>query len=198
MKDSSSSATAGPPHRRLRHGLIVGEVALAIVLATGALVLTRSASALHDVPRGVVVDRVMTAQIALNDPVYEDRQRLIRVAAAVMNRLRGLPGIDVATLVNYPPLAMIRVGVPVVIEDAPSPPEGRAPVARYFVTAPDYFRAAGIPLVAGRDFAAGDDVDHQRVAIVSERFARRFWNTKDVVGRRVMARFPQSCLTPAL
>jgi putative ABC transport system permease protein len=192
LKESAPGATAGPANRRLRQALVIAEVALAIVLAASAVVLTRSASALHGLPRGVAVDRVMTAQVALNDPAYADPRRLVRAADAIVQRLRASPGIEVAALVNYPPLAMIRVGVPVVAEGVPPSPDGRTPIARYFVTAPEYFRAAGIPLGFGRDFTSSDDVDHQRVAIVSERFARRFWNSSDVVGRRVMAKFPHS------
>ena len=192
LKDSAPGTTAGVVHRRLRQALVVGEVALAIVLAASAVVLTRSAFALHGAARGVTVDRVMTAQVALNDPAYTDPRRLVQVAASIVDRLRVSPGIDVATLVNYPPLATIRVGVPVTVDGEAPAPEGRTPVARYFVIAPDYFHAASIPLVLGRDFSSRDDVDHQPVAIVSERFARRFWSTTDVIGRRVMARFPPS------
>ena len=192
LKDSAKSATAGVSHRRLRHGLVVVEIALAIVLAASAIVLTRSASALHGLPRGVTVDGVMTAQVALNDPVYADRRRLVETAAAIVRRLGESPGIGVATLVNYPPLAMIRVGVSVIAEGVAPEPEHGAPPVRYFVIGPDYFRATGIAIAYGRDFLPSDDADHRSVAIVSERFAQRFWGSLDVVGRRVTAKFPAS------
>jgi putative ABC transport system permease protein len=192
LKDSAPATTAGLAHRHLRQLLVIGEVALAIVLGASAMVLTRSAAALHGLARGVAVDRVMTAQVALNDPAYADPRRLVRTSGAIVDRLRAAPGIDVATLINYPPLSMIRVGVPFVVDGVPAAAQDRAPVARYFVTAPNYFRAAGIPIVFGRDFTADDDVDHLSVAIVSEGLARRYWSTADAVGRRIMARFPQS------
>jgi putative ABC transport system permease protein len=192
LKDSTPGTTVGLSHRRLRHALVATEVALAIVLAASAIALTRSATALHGLSRGMTVEGVMTAQVALNDPAYDDPRRLVDAANAIVRRLTASPEVGVATLVNYPPLAMIRVGVPVVAEGVAPAPEDGGPSVRYFVVAPDYFRATGISIPFGRDFRPSDDLDHQNVAIVSERFAQRFWNTTDVVGRRVMTKFPAS------
>ena len=198
LKESSTGVTAGGSSTRLRQGLIVAEIALAIVLAASAVVLARSAIALHAMARGVTVDRIMTAQVALNDPRFADRGRLVRVTSAIADRLRSTPGIDAAAIVNYLPLALIRVGIRMEIEGfVPSP--GQVPVARYFTVDPDYLRVAGIALVAGRSFTAADDMDHAGVAIVSETFARRFWNdassasaAQAAIGRRVRPDFPQS------
>jgi putative ABC transport system permease protein len=191
LKDSTHGVTTGMPNRRLRHALIVGELALSIVLTASALTLARSALALQSFTRGVTVDGVMTAQVALNDPRYADTERLVRVATSMLERLSTSPGIDAAALVNYPPLSMIRVGVPVTIEGQ-APPPGQPWIARYWVAAPGYFHAAGIRLLVGRDFTSADDRTRGGVAIVSETFARRFWNTIDVVGKRLRPAFPKS------
>jgi putative ABC transport system permease protein len=192
LKDSTPGATTGVSHRRLRQALVAGEIALAIVLAASALVLTRSASALHGFARGVTVDGVMTAQVALNDRAYDDPARLVRTTGAIVDRLRASSGIAIASLVNYPPMSMIRVGVALALDGHPPEDRNRAPIARYFAIGPDYFRAAGIPLVRGRYFAATDDMNRVGVAIVSEGFARRFWNTTDVIGRQVEPLFVRS------
>jgi putative ABC transport system permease protein len=191
LKDSTHGVTTGMPNRGLRHALIVGEVALSIVLTTSALALTRSALALHSLARGVTVDGVMTAQVALNDPRYGETGRLVRVAASMLERLSTSPGIDAAALVNYPPLSLIRVGVPVAIEGQ-APPPGQLWIARYWVIAPGYFHTVGIRLLVGRDFTSADDRTRAGVAVVSETFARRFWDTIDVVGKRVRPVFPKS------
>jgi putative ABC transport system permease protein len=191
LKDSTHGVTSGMPNRGLRHALIVGELALSIVLTASALALTRSALGLHSLARGVTVDGVMTAQVALNDPRYADTDRLVRVATYMLERLSTSPGIDASALVNYPPLSVIRVGVPVTIEgQAPAP--GQLWIARYWVIAPGYFHTAGIRLLVGRDFTLADDRTRGGVAIVSETFARRFWNTTDVVGKRLRPVFPKS------
>jgi len=192
LKDSTHGVTAGVSNRRLRQALIVGEIALSIVLTVAALALTFSAIRLHDLARGVSIDRVMTAQVALNDPQYDDdAERLVRTVNAIVDRLSSSPLVEAAALVNYPPLALIRVGVRLTIEGIPAPSD-RPWIARYFVTSPGYFRTAGVQMIAGRDFTAADDMKHADVAIVSETFARRFWNTTDVIGRRVQPEFPPS------
>jgi len=189
LKDSTHGVTTAASNRRLRGALIVAELALAIVLTSAAVALTRSAAALHGLARGVSVDGVMTAQLALNDPRYADPDRMVRTASAIVERLGRSPAVEVAALVNYVPLALIRVGVPLAVEGVPPPSADRPWMARYFVVSPEYFRAVGIDLVAGRLFTAADDRAHANVAIVSERFARRFWDRVDVVGRRVTPDF---------
>ena len=192
LKDSTHGVTTGTSNRRLRSALIVGELALAIVLAVAAVALTRSAVALHAVARGITVDGVMTAQIALNDRRYADPDLMARTTSAILERLSRAPKVDVAALVNYVPLALIRVGAQMTIEGVPPLSPDRPWIARYFTVSPDYFRAVGIDVIAGRSFTAADDRSHAGVVIVSERFARRFWNRVDVVGRRVTPDFGQS------
>src|SRR5438445_11571217 len=109
----------------------------------------------------------------------------------MLELLRTSPGIDAAALVNYPPLSVSRVGVPVTIEGQPPPP-GQLWIARYWVAAPGYFHTAGVRLLVGRDFTSADDRTRGGVAIVGETFARRFWNTTDVVGKRLRPTFPKS------
>jgi putative ABC transport system permease protein len=192
LKESGQAVAGGPSSRRVRQALIVAELALAIVLTVSAVTLTRSAIALHDLTRGVSVDGVMTAQIALNDPRYASPELMVQTAAAIVERLRRSPAIDAAALVNYVPLALIRVGARVAVEGVPPPSADRPWVARYFVISPEYFSAVGIPMITGRDFNAADDRAHGGVAIISETFARRFWNTTDVVGRHITPNFGES------
>jgi putative ABC transport system permease protein len=192
LKESGQAVAGGPSSRRVRQALIVAELALAIVLTVSAVTLTRSAIALHDLTRGVSVDGVMTAQIALNDPRYASPELMVQTADAIVERLRRSPAIDAAALVNYVPLALIRVGARVAVEGVPPPSVDRPWVARYFVISPEYFSAVGIPMITGRDFNAADDRAHGGVAIISETFARRFWNTTDVVGRHITPNFGES------
>jgi predicted permease len=192
LKDSSQGVSAGVSNRRLRHALIVGELALSIVLTASALALTRSALALHGLARGFAVDNMMTGQVSLNDPRHADTARLVRVASSMLDRLGASPGIVSAALVNYPPVSLIRVGVPVWIEGHPPAAADRPWIARYWVAAPNYFRTAGIPMLAGRDFTTADDATRPGVAIVSETFARRFWPGTTVIGRHLKPEFPES------
>ena len=192
LKESTHGVTSGVSNRRLRHSLIVVEVALAIVLAVAALALTRSASALHGLARGVATAGVMTAQLALNDARYADPAQMARTTTAIVDRIEQSASVDCAALVNYMPLSSIFLVTPIAVEGSPPPAADRPWLARYFVVSANYHRAVGIPIVRGRDFTAADDRDHAGVAIVSEAFARRFWNTTDAIGRRITPDFGQS------
>jgi putative ABC transport system permease protein len=194
LKDSTHGVTASLSNRRLRHALVIGELALAIVLTASALALTRSALTLNGLARGVTVDHVMTAQVSLQGPRYDEPEQLVHAATAMLDRVGASPGIATAALVNYPPMSLIRVGVPVSIEGHPAPQPDQPWLARYWVASPGYFRTAGIPIRAGRDFTAADDAVSPGVAIASESFARRFWNSIEVIGRRVRTEFPESNL----
>ncbi len=192
LKDSTHGVTTGLSNRRLRQALVVGEIALAVVLAASALALTRSAIGLQAVDRGLDTAGVMTAKVSFNSPQYADAGVLARTGTAIAHRLAAAPGLAAAAIVNYPPLSQIRVGVPVEVEGRAEQPGDEPAAARFWVVSPGYFAAAGIRLKAGRDFTDGDNEDAPGVAIVSEKFAERYWHTTDVIGRHVTGKFSGS------
>src|SRR5256885_15771856 len=122
-------------------------MAVAMGLAVAALALTRRAITLHDPDRGVPIAGVMTAQLALNDPRYDDPDQMVRTTTAIVERLSQSPSIEVAALVNYMPLSAIVLVSPVAIEGSPPPAADRPWLMRYFVVSPNYLRAVGIPIV---------------------------------------------------
>jgi putative ABC transport system permease protein len=191
LKDSPHGATSGATHRRARAVLVATELALSIVLLTSALELTRGALALNRMDRGVDAGRVMTAQLSLSGPRYDDTARLTQLVDRVLERLTTAAGVEAASLVNYPPLSAIGTSVPVAIEGQTALP-GSEPRALNWIVAPGYFNTVGIPLLAGRDFRTGDANGSAGVAIVSRRFALRFWGRADVIGQRLTPLFPQS------
>jgi putative ABC transport system permease protein len=190
LKESSHQATSGVGHRRIRATLIIAELALSIVLLTSALEVIRNALTLNAMDRGVDVDRVMTGQLSLNGPRYDDPQRLTQFADAVLARLTASAGIEGASLVNYPPLSIVGTSFPIAIDGRPQMP-GAEPRALCWIVAPRYFATIGIPIVSGRDFLPGDTNDGAGVAIVSRRLAQRFWNG-DAIGERLTVLFPRS------
>jgi putative ABC transport system permease protein len=191
LKDSSPGVTTGVANRRLRSALVVGELALSIVLLTSALQLTARALSLNDMDRGVDVDRVMTAQVALNAPRYGEPVGLTQFADAVLARLAASPGIASASIVNYPPLHVIGTSFPIAVEGRADAP-GREPRALCWTVAPRYFETVGIPVRAGRDFTPGDTRDSQGVVIVSRQLAQRFWGRSEVLGERLTVLVPES------
>jgi predicted permease len=191
LKDSSYGTTGGTPQRRLRGALVAVELALSIVLVTAAIELTRNALALNSMDRGVDESRVMTAQLALNAPQYADTRRLTGFADAVLDRLVAAPAVGSASLVNYPPLYIVGTGGPVAIEGQPAAP-GAEPVAQFWVVAPRYFSTLGLRVLSGRDFDRRDTRDAPGVAIVSRRFAARFWPDTTAIGQHLTPLLPES------
>jgi putative ABC transport system permease protein len=191
LKGSSHGVTQGPAHRRLRGALVAAELALSIVLLTTAFALIESVLTLHALDRGVAADRVMTAQVALNAPRYDDTRALTRFADTTLTRLQASAGVEQASLVNYPPLSVVGTSFPIAIDGRAEPP-GTEPLALCWVVAPRYFATVGIPLLTGRDFDQQDTTERLPVAIVSQTLARRFWGRTDVIGQRLTVLFPQS------
>src|SRR5437870_2501427 len=180
LKDLTHGVTVGISNRHLRHALIIGELALSIVLTASALALTRSAVALQVLPRGLAIDGVMTAQVTLNDPRYLDTGRLVHTTSSMLDRLAAAPAVADAALVNYPPLALIRVGVPVSLEGHPPPTD--LPLGARYCVATLVARTRGGPAEAAapaiREAARGADAqapvsyEMSLDAVIGETFAR--------------------------
>lgn len=196
LKEGERSGT-GVSHGRFRDGLVIGEIALALVLLVGAGLMIRSAVRLAQVDPGFDPENVVTMRVEPPDarffglartPDGIDFQKLVRAVGSyttgLLARVRPLPGVeDVATVF---PLPMIgdTASFEVAPEGMPEPASGKYPsVCRYSITG-GYFHVMGIPIRKGRTFSDSDDLDAPRVAIVNETMAARFWPGEDPVGRR--------------
>jgi predicted permease len=174
----------------------VAEVALSLVLLAGAGLLTRSFVALQRVAPGFVPDGVMTAGLLMPigsrfDPVAEG-PRWAASFGAYIERLAAIPGVVAAGGVSSLPLSGAVETASFVVEGRPTPPGAQHPSADYAVATADYFRAIGIPLIAGRTFDARDDPSGVRVIVVSAAFARSTWPdvpVREVLGRRILLGF---------
>jgi len=188
LKDSAAGMSPGVSSRRLRQMLVVGEIALSIVVLTGAFALGRSARTLVTMPRGIDTEHVMTAQLALNGPTYDDPAQMTRLADRLTARLESAPELEHATITTYPPLSIIGITIALHI-DGRSEGRGLDPYAQYWVVSPRYFETLRIPILEGRDFNAADRRETTPVAIVSRRFAERFWGRGNPIGREITPLF---------
>ena len=159
---------------RLRSGLVVTQVALAVVLLVGAGLLIRSVHRLGGADLGFQPDDVLAVSLALPASRYGQDVERIAFHDALMERLRGLPGVLAAGATGALPLAGDDRDADFLIQGEP-PPGPAAPNATWVrpVTG-GYFYAMGIDLLAGRDFAASDDLEAEPVVIVNEALARRY------------------------
>ncbi|MBX6365432.1 MAG: ABC transporter permease, partial [Gemmatimonadetes bacterium] len=181
----------GAARHRLARALVVAEVALATMLVSAAGLLIKSFRRLLEVDPGFRVERVVSAAVAPPLSRYPDDVARRRFYAALLERARALPGVDAAAVAGAVPLGKGAYGSVFSIEGRPDPATetGEWPFAFPRVTAhPEYFRALGIPVVAGRAFTAADAEDAPPVVLVSRALAARYWPGGGAIGARI--RFP--------
>ncbi len=187
LKEGSRSASAGSGLRSLRGWLVVGEIALAIILLSGAGLMVRSFIRLMEVDHGYRAEQVLTARIELPRSRYRVGNRAWEFHRELLERVRSIPGVEAAGTINHTPLAGYSMIAFFGIEGAPKPdPEKDSPLP-LGVVSEDYFRTAGIRLIEGRNFGSEDRADSQPVAMVNEAFARRFFPDQSPIGKRIGA-----------
>ena len=167
----SARAVAGLNVRGL---LLVVQVSLSIVLLIGTALLIESVSRLRGVNLGFNPSNVLTANLSLAPARYDTDQKRSEFFEQLVQRMGASPGIRNAAAAMFLPM-MGYAGSPV--QDAAQPllKLNERPIATISVVTPGYFQTLGIPLRRGRDFTARDKEDAQRVAIIDEALARRFW-----------------------
>lgn len=184
LKEGGRSLGSGSPRDRVRTGLLVAEVALALVLLAGAGLLIRSAIGLQQVAIGFDSAGVLTAQIALPHADYPEPVRAVAAVQRVVDDARRIPGVESAGAVSILPLSHNDSSSTLEIEGHPVPVEKRLEASTREVS-PGYFQAMRIPVLHGRDFTAGDRAGAPGVVAVSPAMARLAWPGEDPVGKRL-------------
>lgn len=168
----------------LRSLLVAAEVALAIVLLTGAGLLVRSALYLQTVDIGIDGQNVLTARVSLPAAGYEEPARTEQAFLDLVARLSQTSTIEAAAVSSSAPMAPGGSNNGLVPEGKTFDPNDFV-LGRLGIIGGDYFRALRIPLVAGRAFTADDRRGSTRVMILSEGAARRLFPGESAVGKRV-------------
>ena len=171
---------------RLRGALVVAEVALALVLLAGAGLMMKSFLRLQGIDPGFKQDKVLTMVMRLPGAKYTEDQQMVAFYRQAGERLRALPGVLDAGMVNYLPLyggLGARTGF--TVEGRPAPPDGEGPSADVRVTDASYFRTMGIPLLRGRGFTDSEIAEARHVVLISESMARQHFPGEDPIGKRV-------------
>ena len=182
---SGAGAGAQPVRRRLRAALVVGQIALALVLLAGTGLLLRSLDRLQRVPTGFDEERLLVLPITPPSSRYETPERALQLYREVARAVSTVPGVQSVALTNHVPLSGASIDTPLEVEGAIRRETDQA-LFRVVDTA--YFRTAGIPIVRGRDFTAGD-LDHPGdAALVNEALAARYWPGGDALGKRITVR----------
>jgi predicted permease len=182
LGDGSRTATGGRATRLVRHGLVVSQVALSVVLLIAATLLFTSFRHLLEIDAGFSRERVTTATIFPPPSRYPDSQAVVGLSTRLLDRVRMIPGVEAAGITSN--IALSGFASPMAVSATRTSEGGEAAVVPSVVAVTaGYFEAMGTPLVRGRYFADSDRDDTLPVAIVDDHLATRLWSGEDPIGK---------------
>jgi putative ABC transport system permease protein len=185
LKEAGRSMSGGASRQRMRNILVVSEIALALVLLVGAGLLLKSFWRLQRVDPGFNPQNVLTMRMMLPYETYAKPAQRGAFYKSVLERISSTPGVESASASSRLALTQATTSGTVSGENSAVGP-GDLPVeAEWRWITPDYFRAMGITMLAGRDFGAADAEGSPPVVIVDESFANRFYPNGDALGKRI-------------
>jgi len=164
--------------------LVITEVALALVLLTGAGLLVNSFIRLQNVPTGVQADQLVAMSINLPRATYRDAQARLMFIDRLMPRLAALPGLKSVAVGSNLPLDVGLQGTEFKVTGEPVN-STNSPHTHVSIVSPGYFQTLGISILQGRDFSASDTRDAPGVVIINSELARKYFGAQNPIGRRV-------------
>lgn len=170
---------------RLRNGLVVAQMAIALVLLMGAALTAKSFWNLMQVSPGFRTEQVLAARVSLPASRYPDALRIAAFQRELLERVGNLPGIQSAGLTAYLPLSGMDNAWVFTIEGRPPLPVGMYNSAKYRPVSAGYFETIGIPVLHGRGFTTADAEDSPPVVIINESMARLNWGEENPLGKRL-------------
>ena len=187
MGGTSRTASAGRSRQRSRNGLVIAQVAMALVLLVSALLMIRTFAALRDVEPGFAdPQHLQTMHIWIPDLLVSDPQMATRVQNNIADKLAAIPGVASVGFAGAVPMENIDPNWDEIRVEGKNYEGGEPPLRLFNFISPGYFNAMGTRLVAGRDFTWTDIYGLRPGVIVSENFARESWGSASAaVGKRL-------------
>lgn len=187
LKADTAASVGGRSRARVRAGLVFLQVALGFVLIVGASLVIKSLHHMRTASPGFDADRVLVTYLDLAAAGY-DAGRANVFKDRLVEQIDAIPGVESAAFVAGPPFAYAGGASAPVAIDGYVPRADEVPTVDYTQIGPGYLATLGIPLVAGREFTRDDNETSDRVAIVNEMMATRYWRGRDPVGSRLLIR----------
>ena len=188
LKEGGHGTTRGSPGRRVRHVLVVAEIALAFVLLVASGLLIRSSFKLLAIDPGFTAANVLTAGLPINQEQHPDPVELNAYLASIRAAVEAVPGVRDTAITSALPLQGWGYGVPYSIAGRELRDQGNRRPAFFKIVSPSYFEVLGIKLRAGRVLSDSDTADGPPVAVINDALARREFPGEDPIGRRVLVR----------
>jgi putative ABC transport system permease protein len=189
LKEGPGRAGSDSVGNRTRSVLVVAEVALSLMLLIAAGLLIRSLAMLRNVNPGFDPNHAVTMQISIPSAKFSEPIQQIRFYDRVLERVRALPGVQSAGLIDDLPLNEEGSMQPISIEGRPVVPMADMPEVSVRLISSDYLRAMRIPLFRGRDISDSDAESRSGGILISESMAKQFWPGEDAVGKRLTLYF---------
>src|SRR5436190_10750938 len=190
LKDDSRGTTSAGLGR-ISSGLVIAELAISCGLLIAAGLMTKSVVQLKDIQMPFAIERVLTSRVDLPRDRYPDSAASIRFFEALLPKLRGVPGVEAATLSDGLPAAGNGT-VPVQIEGKSYATDSDSPIAREGIVTEGYFDTFQVRVKSGREFTPADTATATPVAIVNDTFARLHFPGVDPVGHQMKKARPGS------
>ena len=172
---------------RLRAGLVVAEIAAAVMLLVGAGLLARTFAELRRVDLGFDTGKLLVLRITPDAARYRTNAQTVDYYGRVLDSLREVPGIESVAAVTALPMSTIGSDFTRPYWPEQAGPEGDVvSQASIRMATPGYFGTLRLPLMAGREFTGRDDADAPRVVIVNQKLARQTWGIENPVGRHLI------------
>jgi predicted permease len=180
MKDQGSTTSAGPGHVRFRKYLVAGQVAFTLLLLTGGALFSRTLWNLRKQNLGLSTENLITFSIAPQLSGY-DQAKTVLLVERLRERLGAIPGVLGVGSSQIPLLTGTDMGTNITVEGRPNLDSDDQHVNFDAVSA-NYFSTMRMPLVAGREFNAGDTATSMKVAIINEAMAKEFFPNRNPIG----------------
>jgi putative ABC transport system permease protein len=185
LHEGSRGTSDGAQRQRVRSGLVVAQVALALLLLAGAGLTLKSFRNAQNTPLGFNPENILVADVLLPKARYDTDEKVTRFNDQLVERIRALPGVEAAALALNIPFDDNEWDSSFHLTGTPAYPPGERPAAEINVVTPDYFRLMGMPLLHGRAFTADDRAGRPRSVIIDETLAQKYFPGKDSIGQQI-------------
>jgi len=186
LREGRRSMSESRERHRARGVLVIVQVALALILLVSSGLMIRTFIALTSVNPGFAApSEIQTFGIVIRDTQVPENERVVRIEEEILRKLEAIPGVSSAGLSRNVPMDGSGWNDTVHAKDHDSAP-GEVPLRRFEFVAPGYFKTLGVPFLAGRDFTWSEINTKVPVTIVSEKFARAYWdNPVNAIGKQI-------------
>jgi predicted permease len=185
LQEGGRSEGASRGRQRFRSGLVIAEIAMAMVLLLASGLLVRSLEKLEQVKTGFDPSGLMSAEVSLPATTYKSEEQQAAFYRALEERLREIPGVTHAAITNALPFTNSGGSGSFKIEGQTLPPNDPGPHGNRRSVSPDYFAALRIPLLRGRVFVPQDRAETEPVCVIDDTLARRYWPGTDPIGQHI-------------